>query len=111
MRKRQRLFCFIERATTNLNKIKWQKFKTKDKMNVAFDSKLNWQIQVQKTITKARSSFHPIQLIGKHFTKQETLQLITSNYYSVFYYNYEIWHLPSIVHNTKSNYYQPQHYH
>ena len=43
---------------------------SKDSMNilgVAFDCKLNWQIQVQKTITKAKSSLHTIKLISKHF--------------------------------------------
>ena len=47
--------------------------KSKDSMNVlgvAFNCKLNWQIQVQKTITKAESSLHAIQLISKHFTKK-----------------------------------------
>ena len=78
--------------------------KSKDNMNVlgvAFDCKLNWQIQVQKVITKAKSNLHAIQLIRNHFTKKETLQLITSNYYSVLYYNSEIWHLPSLSNITK----------
>ena len=77
---------------------------SKDNMNVlgvAFDCKLNWQIQVQKTITKARNNLHAIQLISKHFTKKETLQLITANYYSVLYYNSEIWHLPSLSNSSK----------
>ena len=78
--------------------------KSKDNMNVlgvAFDCKLNWQIQVQKVITKAKSNLHAIQLIRNHFTKKETLQLITSNYFSVLYYNSEIWHLPSLSNITK----------
>ena len=31
------------------------------------------------------------------------LQLITSNFYSILYYNSEIWHLPSNCHNSKKN--------
>ena len=84
---------------------------SKDSMNVlgvAFDCKLNWQIQVQKTITKAKSSLHAIQLISKHFNKKELLQIITANYYSILYYNSEIWHLPSLTNLTKNNCYQHQ---
>ena len=32
---------------------------------------------------------------------KELLQLITSNYYSILYYNSEIWHLPSLNVNLK----------
>ena len=71
-------------------------------LGMAFDSKLNWQIQVQNTITKSRSSLHAIHLISKHFKKQEIIQLITSNYFSVMYRNSEIWHLHSLAHNTKT---------
>ena len=77
---------------------------SKDNMNVlgvAFDCKLNWQIHIKKAITKAKSSLHAIQLINKHFTRKEVLQLITSNYYSVLYYNSEIWHLPSLTNPAK----------
>ena len=87
---------------------------SKESMNVlgvAFDCKLNWQIQVQKTITKLKSSLHAIQLISKHFTKKEILQLITSNYFSVLYYNSEIWHLPSLTNITKKFCYQRQQRH
>ena len=68
---------------------------------MAFDSKLNWQIQVQNAIAKSNKSLHAIKLISKQFSNKETLQLITSNYYSVLYYNSEIWHLPSLTNPTK----------
>ena len=58
-------------------------------LGVAFDSKLNWQTQVQNPITKAKKNLHAINLIKKHFKKDEILQLITANYYSVLYYNSE----------------------
>ena len=38
---------------------------------------------------------------NKHFSKTELLTLITSNYYSILYYNSEIWHIPSITSNSK----------
>ena len=44
---------------------------------------------------------HAIKLIQIYFTSTEILQLITSNFYSVLYYNLEIWHLPSLKHELK----------
>jgi hypothetical protein len=77
---------------------------SKDSMNVlgvAFDSKLNWHKQIQSAITKANKSLHAIKLISKHFNKVELKTLLTSNYYSVLYYNSEIWHIPSLSVNSK----------
>ena len=70
-------------------------------LGVAFDSKLNWQIQVQSAITKAKTSLNAVKLISKHFKKHEILQILTSNYYSILYYNSKIWHLPTLSHNSK----------
>ena len=76
--------------------------KSKSHMNVlgvSFDCKLNWQIQIEGTISKAKKALNAIKLIRKHFNKQELLKLITSNYYSILYYNSEIWNIPSITQN------------
>ena len=35
-------------------------------------------------------------MIRKYFTKEQLLQIITSNYYSILYYNAEIWLLPTL---------------
>ena len=70
-------------------------------LGVAFDSKLNWQIQTQSAITKAKTSLNAIKLISKHFKKHEIRQILTSIYYSVLYYNSEIWHLPTLSHISK----------
>ena len=35
-------------------------------------------------------------MIKKYFNRLEILVLLTSNFYSIFYYNSEIWHLPSL---------------
>ena len=70
--------------------------KTKSSMNVLgvlFDSKLSWGDQVNKTINKAKKTLHAINLIKKYFTNDELKSLLTSNYYSVLYYNSEIWQL------------------
>ena len=35
-------------------------------------------------------------MIKKYFTQEEILVLITSNFYSIIFYNSEIWHLPKL---------------
>ena len=65
-------------------------------LGVQFDSKLNWNDQVNKTINKAKKTYHAISLIKKYFNHNELNGLLTSNYYSVLYYNNEIWHLPTL---------------
>jgi hypothetical protein len=42
------------------------------------------------------AAFHAIRLIKGYFTKEEILQLITSNFFSILYNNSEIWHLPKL---------------
>ena len=72
---------------------------SKTKMNVlgiTFDSKLQWQFQVQNTVNKCRQALTAIYMIRKYFTKEQLLQIITSNYYSILYYNAEIWLLPTL---------------
>ena len=65
-------------------------------LGVQFDSKLNWSDQVNKTINKAKQTYHAINLIKKYFSQNELKKLLTSNYFSVLYYNSEIWHLPTL---------------
>jgi hypothetical protein len=70
-------------------------------LGISFDSKLNWQFQIQNAITKSKKALHAIYLIRKHFTKTELLQITTSNYYSILYYNAEIWLTPTLNNNSK----------
>ena len=70
-------------------------------LGVQFDSKLSWKDQVNKTINKAKKAFHAISLIRKYFDKNEIKGLLTSNYFSVLYYNSEIWHLPTLSPHLK----------
>ena len=81
-----------------------QTLTSKPQMNVlgvSFDSKLNWQTHISTTIAKAKKSLNAIYLIKKYFNTDELRTIITSNYFSVLYYNSEIWHLPSLTLNTK----------
>ena len=65
--------------------------KTINVLGVLFDSKLQWNEQVSQTITKSKRALHGIKLIKKYLTKEETKMLLTSNFYSILYYNCEIW--------------------
>ena len=66
-------------------------------LGVTFDSKMQWSEQVANTIKKANKSLIAIKLISKYFRTHEITNLITSNFYSVLYYNSEIWHLPKLA--------------
>ena len=46
---------------------------------------------------KANKSLLAIKLISKYFNDNEIKSLLTSNFYSVLYYNSEIWHLPKLA--------------
>ena len=65
-------------------------------LGVIFDSKLNWNDHIAKAINKANSALHCIRLIKNYFTPEELTQIITSNFYSVLYYNSEIWNIPTL---------------
>ena len=77
-------------------------------LGVTFDSKLNWQTHIENATSWAKKALHTINLIRKHLSKEELLNLITSNYYSILYYNSEIWHIPSNTHNSKNKWCQHQ---
>ena len=65
-------------------------------LGVQFDSKLSWNDQVNKAINKAKKTMHAINLVKKYFNSDELKGLLTSNYFSVLYYNSEIWNLPTL---------------
>ena len=79
---------------------------SKSNMNVLgvhFDTKLNWQTHVQTAVTKSNKALQALRIIRKHFTKKELLALTISNYYSILFYNSEIWLLPSLTKTTKNS--------
>ena len=65
-------------------------------LGVIFDSKLQWSDHISRTIKRSMNALNAIQIIRNFFTKQELLGLVTSNLYSILYYNSEIWHLPTL---------------
>ena len=47
-------------------------------------------------LKRSTKALNAIRLIRKFFNQRELLALITSNFYSILYYNSEIWHIPSL---------------
>ena len=72
-------------------------------LGVIFDSKLQWSDHIALTIKKSFSALNAICLIKKFFNQKELIQLITSNFYSIMFYNSEIWHLPLLNSNLKKS--------
>ena len=70
-------------------------------LGVIFDSKLQWSEHIAHAIKKATCALNAIRLIRKFVTISELLQLVISNFYSILFYNSEIWHLPSIKMSLK----------
>ena len=70
-------------------------------LGVLFDSKLIWCNHVSKVINKANRALNAIKLINRFFTTQELLQILTSNYYSILYYNAEVWHIGTLKEKFK----------
>jgi hypothetical protein len=65
-------------------------------LGITFDSKLQWSQQVANVVKKSAKALHAIRLIRPFFCFHELRSLITSNFYSVLYYNSEVWHLPNL---------------
>ena len=70
-------------------------------LGVTFDQKLQWSDHIAHCIQKSSKALNAIRIIRRFFTTKELLQIITSNFYSVLYYNSEIWHLHSLKRNLK----------
>jgi hypothetical protein len=54
-----------------------------------------------KTIMKANRALCTIRLIKEYFKKEELFTLLTANFYSILYYNPEIWHLLTLNQHSK----------
>ena len=70
-------------------------------LGVIFDSKLQWAEHVAHALKKSMKALNAIRLIKRFFTHKELLGLITSNFFSILYYNAEIWQLPSLKSTLK----------
>ncbi len=50
---------------------------------------------------KANRALYAIKIIRKHFNTRERLQILTSKFYSILYYNSEVWVLNNLNANHK----------
>ena len=71
-------------------------------LGVTFDSRLNWSAHISNQINKANKALHAIRLIKKYLTTNEILTLITANFYSILYYNSEVWLLPKLTQTNRA---------
>jgi hypothetical protein len=70
-------------------------------LGVIFDSKLKWHSHIENAIKKSNKAKYAISIIKRYFTKSELNGLLTSNYYSILFYNSDIWLIPSLSPNLK----------
>jgi hypothetical protein len=70
-------------------------------LGVQFDSRMQRSKHVRSAIIKSGKALNAIKLIKKYFNTKELVQLITSNFYSILFYNSEIWHINSLSKETK----------
>jgi hypothetical protein len=93
--------CLFHRNDQNqvLVNVAGSQVKTQKSMNVlgvVFDCNLNWREQVANAIKKSNKTLYAIRMIRKYFNQTELKILLNSFYYSVLYYNAEIWLTPSL---------------
>ena len=48
------------------------------------------------------TALNAIRLIRSFFNTEELIQLVISNFYSILYYNYEVWHLKTLNQSVKN---------
>ena len=78
-----------------------QSKKSMNVLRVQFDSKLTWSIHVATCISKAKKSLFAIRLLKKYFHANELRTLLDSYFYSVLYYNANIWLTPDLKSSLK----------
>ena len=70
-------------------------------LGVLFDSRLLWSLHLNSAIKKANKAKCAIQLLSRYFNKVELTNLLTANYFSILYYNCDIWLIPFLKPQVK----------
>jgi hypothetical protein len=98
------IFHKTDTATSSIkiNEIEIHTKKQMSVLGVMFDSKLEWSLQVENSVRKARSALQALKMLNKYFTTPERLVLITSFFYSRLYYGSQVWLIPSLKRSLKS---------
>ena len=75
--------------------------KSMNVLGVTFDSKLNWCEQVSNSIKKSNKALYALRMIKPYLTAPVMKSILVSNYYSILYYNAEIWLTNNLSHDSK----------
>ena len=86
-----------------INNVNVTSKKSMNVLGITFDSKLNWGEQTANAIKKANRSLQAIKIISKYFNKSELSTMLKSNFFSILYYNSEIWLTPSLLKVSKNH--------
>ena len=65
-------------------------------LGVVFDATMKWNQQIESTLKKANSAKFAIKMTAKYFSKKELNDIITACYFSILYYNADIWMIPTL---------------
>ena len=87
-------------------KIQNVKIKSKKSMNVLgviFDSKLNWNLQVASSISKAKKKLFALRVLKRFFLPNQMRVLLDLQFYSVLYNNAVIWLTPDLNAQMRQN--------
>jgi hypothetical protein len=55
---------------------------------------------VDKDIFEANRALIAMEILRQHVNKEEQIQLVTSNYFSLLWYNSEVWNMSKVSANT-----------
>ena len=94
------LLVSLKRSFTNWNIHFWDNFNHKKSHECPWDQL--WfqtsmaQSQVQNAINKRKKALHALNVVLKFFNKTQLLAINTANYYSILYYDAEVWLLPTL---------------
>ena len=93
----------VRPITIDFNGVEIKSKKNINVLGVIFDQKMQWSDHIAYTVLKSNNALNAVRLLKKHFNTKELLQIVTSNFYSILYYNSEIWHLQSLRANLKQS--------
>lgn len=60
-------------------------------LGVLFDNNLTWEPHIRATLNKCKSKLGVLKKLRKRFTKDQFLQIVTAQYYSLLYYCAPVW--------------------
>jgi hypothetical protein len=75
--------------------------KSMNVLGITFDCKLNWSDHVSNAIKKSNKSLCALRMIKRYLPCTVMKTLLVTNYYSILYYNAEIWLSRNLPCNSK----------